>query len=263
MLNFKSLTSVICATAILAPTLLQAQSDSKNATVVIPPAPEENTWKYSIAPYLWFSGIDGQAGVNGIVADIDAPIGDLVDFLDFAGYLAFEAQKGDWGYYADFEYLKLSGSESGPNGPLIDKIKTSLEQFRIDAGIKYRIFHNDNTTIHLTAGAQYIYFSTDLEIQGIQNTSIDGSENWIDPVIGIALNHQFNDQWNAHVTANIGGFGVSSDSTWQVLAGVGYSINDCWTLIGGYRHQYVDYENDGFLYDLNIGGPILGAVYNF
>jgi len=264
MLNFKSLTSVICATAIVAPTLLQAQSDSKNATVVIPPAPEENTWKYSIAPYLWASGLEGQMGVNGKVADIDMPLSDLLDVIDFAGYLAFDATKGDWGYYADFQYIKLSGSQATPKGFLADKLKAGMEQFRMEAGVKYRVYHDEKTTVRLMAGAMYTYFSSDLEIKGGPLAgSIDGSTDWIDPSVGISLDYQFNEKWNAHVVGQVGGFGVSSDITWQVLAGVGYSINDCWTIVGGYRHQYVDYENDGFLYDLDIGGPVLGAVYNF
>lgn len=81
--------------------------------------------------------------------------------------------------------------------------------------------------------------------------------------MGIAIDYQLNEKWNLHGSGQVGGFGVSSDSTWQVIAGIGYQINDCWSIIGGYRHQYIDYENGGFLYDLDIGGPMLGAVYNF
>ena len=256
--------SITCAALLATPCLAQTGSDSKDA-IVIPAAPQENTWKYNIAPYAWLSGLEGQAGVKGVVTDVDMPLDDILDVLDFAGYLAFEATKGDWGYYADLQYIKLSGSQDGPNDKPINKIKVGLEQFRMEAGIKYRIFHNAQTTIHLMAGAQYSYFSTDLEIKGDGpvDPSVDGSTDWIDPTIGIALHHEFNEKWHAHVVGQVGGFGVASDSTWQVLAGIGYQINDCWSVVGGYRHQYIDYSDGGFLYDLDVGGPVLGAVYNF
>lgn len=253
--------SITCAALLATPCL--AQSDSKDAQVIIPPAPVEDKWEYNIAPYLWLSGLEGQAGIKGIVADVDMPLDDLIDVLDFAGYLAFEANKGDWGYYADMQYIKLSGEQDGPGGPLINEIEVGLEQFRLELGVKYRIYHNEKTTIHLMGGAQYTYFSTELETSGRLAQDIDGSTDWVDPTVGLALNHQFNEKWNAHFVGQVGGFGAASDSTWQVLAGIGYQLNDCWRLVGGYRHQYIDYEKGGFLYDLDIGGPVLGAVYSF
>lgn len=263
MITLKHMPSLFCATLVALPTLTQAQSDSKNAQVTIPEPVATDTWEYSIAPYAWLSGMKGTAGVKGVEIDVDAPLDEILDVLDFAGYLAFNAQKGNWGYYADTQYIKLSGSQSGPQGPLIDKVKMGLEQFGLEAGVKYRVFHNDRTSIWLLAGASYTYFSTDLEIKGNTNGYIDGSTDWIDPTVGITLKHQFNDKWNAHVTGQAGGFGVSSDMTWQALAGVGYSINDCWNVIAGYRYESIDYQDGGFTYDLEIAGPVLGAVYRF
>lgn len=172
----KQVIAAFFGSALLAvPTLTHAQNDSKNASVVVPDMPQENTWEYSIAPYLWLSSINGKSGVNGIVSDVDAPISDILDVLDFAGYLAFEAQKGDWGYYADLQYIKLSGSQSGPQGSEIDKISISMEQFRMEAGIKYRIYHTEKTSIHLMVGAQYTYMATDLRTKGSLNEYAKGS----------------------------------------------------------------------------------------
>ena len=265
MFNFKSLSTLICATAIAASTLLQAQSDSKDAKIVIPdPVPQENTWEYKIAPYAWLSGIEGTSGVKGIEAAVDMPLDDILDILEFAGYLAFEANKGNWGCYADLQYIKLSGGDSVLRGPIKADVEMNLEQFHMELGVKYRIYHNENTTIRLIAGVQYTYFALDMKIEGNRiSTSADGSEDWVDPTVGITFDHRFTEKWGAHLTGQVGGFGVSSDFTWQVLAGVGYAISDNWNLIGGWRHQYIDYENDGFVYDLDIGGPILGATYQF
>ncbi|NWK56962.1 outer membrane beta-barrel protein [Verrucomicrobiaceae bacterium N1E253] len=261
---YKTIATCVISSLISTAGALQAQDDSKNASIIVPdPVAAEDTWEYNIAPYLWLSGIEGQAGVKNVVTDIDLPLDDIIDLLDFAGYLSFKANKGNWGYYADMQYIKLKGEQEGPGGPLINKVNIGLEQFRMELGAKYRIYHNDKTTIRLMAGLQYTYFYTELETKGKLTQDVDGSTDWIDPTIGISLTHQFNEKWNAHVVGQVGGFGVSADSTWQVLAGIGYQLNDCWRLVGGYRHQYLDYSDGGFLYDLDIGGPVLGAVYTF
>ena len=61
----------------------------------------------------------------------------------------------------------------------------------------------------------------------------------------------------------VGGFGVSSDLTWQAMGKVNYHINECWDVAVVYRYQYVDYEKDGFVFDVATGGAILGVTYNF
>ena len=50
---------------------------------------------------------------------------------------------------------------------------------------------------------------------------------------------------------------------WQVGFGPGYIFNDWLTLEFYYRHMSVDYENDGFLFDADLGGLFLGAVIQF
>lgn len=261
MNSSKYIHSIVCAALIATPCM--AQSDSKDAKVIIPAPIEENTWEYSISPYLWLSGIDGTSGIHGQEVDVDIPLDDAIDMLDFAGYLAFKAQKGKWGYYADFQYLKLSGSQATPIGFLADKLTVDLEQFTSEAGVKYSLYQTDKTLIQIMAGAQYTYFSVDAKAKGRISASIGDSEDWIDPTIGLTLIHKFNEKWNLHLTGQVGGFGVASDSTWMAMGGVGYTINDCWRAILGYRHQYIDYEKGDFLYDINVGGPMLGVVYEF
>jgi hypothetical protein len=61
----------------------------------------------------------------------------------------------------------------------------------------------------------------------------------------------------------VGGFGTSSDKVLDVMAGLGYEISDRTSLFAGYRVMDVDYSKDGFVYDVNQHGPILGGVFRF
>ena len=66
--------------------------------------------------------------------------------------------------------------------------------------------------------------------------------------------------------ADIGGFGVGSDLTWNAQAVAGYHF----TVAGyeafaaaGYRALYWDYKNGGFAWDVTMSGPMLGAGPRF
>jgi hypothetical protein len=44
---------------------------------------------------------------------------------------------------------------------------------------------------------------------------------------------------------------------------LGYRFSRWLSAHGGYRHIKVDYKNGDFLYDLELSGPIIGAVFRF
>jgi hypothetical protein len=62
----------------------------------------------------------------------------------------------------------------------------------------------------------------------------------------------------------IGGFGAGSDFMYDVFGGVGYEINDMFSAVGGFQASYADYKGkDGFLWDVTMYGPIIGASVKF
>jgi hypothetical protein len=70
--------------------------------VLIEPADE---WRFSIAPYLWGAGLNGDAGLFGLQPiNIDMSFGDIIDDLHFGGMLVAEAHNGTWGPFGDIVY---------------------------------------------------------------------------------------------------------------------------------------------------------------
>ena len=61
----------------------------------------------------------------------------------------------------------------------------------------------------------------------------------------------------------MGGFGVGSRATWQLLGTVNYRLADQLTLSAGYRKLSVDYRSGGTRFDMRLGGPIIGATLEF
>jgi hypothetical protein len=44
---------------------------------------------------------------------------------------------------------------------------------------------------------------------------------------------------------------------------IGVQLSRSFAIELGYRHLYVDYENDGFVYKADTSGPIIGERFTF
>ncbi len=58
---------------------------------------------------------------------------------------------------------------------------------------------------------------------------------------------------------DVGGFGVSSDLTWQAYGGLGFQLNDWFSAQAGYRYLLEDFDDGSFVYDVALHGPLIGV----
>jgi hypothetical protein len=47
------------------------------------------------------------------------------------------------------------------------------------------------------------------------------------------------------------------------MVSLNYDVNETLLVTLGYRHMSVDFEDGDFVYDVEISGPIIGAVFRF
>ena len=97
----------------------------------------------------------------------------------------------------------------------------------------------------------------------VGSVSLSEDFNWIDPLIGARAFYAFNDRLSVMGQADIGGFGVGSDLTWSLLGTFNYVFNDTWSGSLGYKYLSVDYDDDGYVFDVDLSGPVLGVTYRF
>jgi opacity protein-like surface antigen len=93
--------------------------------------------------------------------------------------------------------------------------------------------------------------------------SRSGDKDWVDPYIGARIQHPIADRWTLVGYGDIGGFGVGSDFAWQAIAGVNYDFSKSVSGKLGYRYLAVDYDKDGFLYEMDSYGAYLGVGFRF
>lgn len=223
-------------------------------SLAAPGAEAAGDWSYRVAPYLWTTRINGVVGPSANPADVDVSFKDLIENADLALAGLFEATyKEDWGFMAEGMYADLSTAATGPKG---GKATLDLEYaFLTLAGAK-RVAPN----VDVYAGARGIFMDTTLKLSagGMADPSGSVSKDWWDPIIGFKVTGSVNEKLSTIVAMDVGGFGVSSEMTYQVVANLIYEFNPTWSAIFGYRLLDIDYDKDGFVFDTRQDGLILG-----
>jgi hypothetical protein len=137
---------------------------------------------------------------------------------------------------------------------------------------QWRAVDSDQMTLDVMAGARYWNIDNDITARGqidvgpitiIKELSGSDGASWVDPMIGLKSRIDTDTDFYFTGWGMVGGFGVGSDFNWDVMGGVGYEWTDHFSTVLGYRALGVDYEDDGFVYDVVQQGVALGAVFNF
>jgi opacity protein-like surface antigen len=228
--------------------------------------PAESGWTFAAAPYLWMAGIEGTIGQFGLPpVDVDASFIDVLENFDIGAMMVGEARYDRFGVAFDFQYVKVSAGADTPLGLLSDKVEVTSETLTVLVAAEYRVVETNTASLDLMAGGRLWSVDTDLDPQGgpADPLFFSDGDTWVDPIVGARGRVNLSPEFYLTGWGMIGGFGVASDLTWDVMGGAGYAVSDRVSLIAGYRALSVDYENDGFQFDVVQHGPILGARISF
>lgn len=252
-------------------TQAEAQADSErvrrserdSTTNVSANAGQPEGWEVFLSPYLWASGLKGEVGSRGRSTEVDLGFSDIVKNLDGALMLPIELRKGRWGLLSELILIKLS-DQSGTPGPLFGSVELGADETLVQLLPLYRIIPQDPVALDVLAGGRLWHISAELNFTPgiLPGVIVDATERWIDPIIGVRTIAEIGKRWRIYGYGDLGGFGISSDFTWQLLGTIGYQIGTGTVLRFGYRHLDVDFENEdnGFIFDTGTGGWILGLT---
>ena len=212
---------------------------------------QDQEWKWSITPYGWFAGIDGNIGVPPLVAPVDQSPSDVISDLDLGGMLTLDGNNGTWGALGDLFYVRLKSSSQTALG----EVKGDVEQWMVTVVPYYRALTNEKVAVDVGVGGRYMDMDIDVSTPAGSGSRSNG---WIDPLLLARVNVPLGEKFYLRFSGDIGGFGVESDFAWQVVAAGGYTINKYLDVLLAYRHIDIDYEDEDFVFDAAMSGLALG-----
>lgn len=218
----------------------------------------EGDWELSLAPlYMWALNMNGDARIGPIAAPVDVGFGDIFDTLEFVFTAHFEAlSKKQGGIFIDYSYVVLEEDNVTP-GPIIN---TDTKMNIVELAGFYR-FDKEPHGFDVFGGARIIDMDVEVDVVG-RPLKVIGSQGWLDPMIGARWLWDMADKWKLSLRGDIGGFGVGSDFSWDLIGLIQYKPWEHVSIVGGYRVMDIDYEDDDsaalFQLDAQMRGPVFG-----
>lgn len=225
----------------------------------------DDAWTVIWPIYLWASGIEGRVGAGGNVIEIDVGFRDLVKKLDGALFLPLELRKGRWAAVLEVIAIRL-GDQRAFAGRLFDRVDLESDQTLIELSPRYRLTRPGALTLEALAGLRLWHLSTTLTLHPanpvLPELTLGVGELWADPIVGARALARPGGRWQLSARGDLGGFGIGSEFTWQLIGLVGYEVASGTTLLAGYRQLDVDFrdDDDGFVYDTGTGGWVIGVA---
>lgn len=232
-------------------------------------------WSGQITPYVWGTGISGTLTPRANLPSFSASrsFSDLLRDLDAAVFVSGFARRDRFVLLGDLSWSSSSRTGGLPAAvpglplPVGTPVRGTLEQTSITLAAGYRALATPDATVDVLAGLRHwnIRSTAALAVPAPPpfNQTVSRTVSFTDPILAARLNLRIAPGWSAILYGDVGGFGVGSELTAQIVATVNYQVSEHVYVSAGYRHLHVDYRRGGTRVDMNMGGPLLGVTWRF
>jgi hypothetical protein len=206
-------------------------------------------WYVRVAPYLWLSNLGG-------VVDLEKPpqstiVGGYelsVDSEDLRSTWALRAEigKGRWRAWLNASSAPIALSTemvpvATPETTVEGRYDLKWQSYELFAVRQVGPFSAKHA-IEVYAGARLVRQKWIIAPQQLPEERVD--ESWAEPAIGGRLFTELGSRFWASFNADIGGFGVGSDSTWEMGGEVGFTLAQPLDVTMRYNYLDVEYDNE-------------------
>ena len=243
----------------IAGNVLMAGGDSAPVEPVVVEELVSDEWKFQFSPmFLWGMHIDGASTIGPTTAPLDLDFSDILNSLSAVFTFHFEATKGDWTYFSELQYVKLTPTmDITP----IASMDINFRDYMFELGTGYAFSRSERSKWEGLLGLRYTQQKIKTTLQPVNVGLLDVSNNWIDIFVGLRNTYTISDEWTLLSRADIGAGG--SDFVWNAVVMADYRFNDWGSVFFGFKAMDYDYDNDkhGFdhyAYDATQYGPLAG-----
>lgn len=239
---------------------------SPAATGAAPAKPSD--WALQITPYVWASGLSGRFSPFRLVPTmhVKKSFADVMGDFNLGGFLHVWGRKGSLVLGGDFMYVSTTDSRSVDPAPIVGAIHGRLTTGLFYASLLggYRLLDAKGITVDLLSGARVWSVSNRASVDvGPIALGYNKSFAWVDPLVGARVFWGLTDKFSVQAQGDIGGFGAGSKLTWHGVGTLNYALADHLSASVGYKILKVDYERNGYVFDVTMSGPVIGLTYRF
>jgi len=238
-------------------------------------AKDSEGWNYSVAPlYLWAKNIEGESSLGGNAAPLNLDFkDDILENLDGAFAIHFEARKNNLTLFAEYNYAKLDPSTQLDLGPIEAGVNVDFTDIMWEVGTMYKFADSGSTQWEILGGVRYLEQEIDILIDtggadlGLLPRKISGGDDWWHVFGGLRVVTKITDRWSLRARADYG-YRNSDNKGLHATTMADYRFKDWGSFFAGYRYLDTDYDNDEpgakqYSADLNQQGPVFGVNFYF
>ncbi len=232
------------------------------------PATIAEEWEFYLSPlFLWGQSLDGEATLNGKTAPLDLDFqDDILENLDGAFTFHFEARRGDFGIFTEYQYVSLDPGVGAMLGPLEVNADVEFKEHVFEAGGAWAFINEDDSRMELLLGARYTDQDVDVDLSLAgpgplppQDRNITGGDDWWHGIVGLRLIQEINRNWTFVVRGDYG-YGGSDNTAANLAFQFDWKFNSWGSLFIGGRYMVYDYEDSDYGFDADRAGPLGGLM---
>lgn len=224
-------------------------------------AEESEADSTQITIYGWLAGATGEFRpfTGAPTLEFDNSFGEVLGDLDAAFFASAQLRRDRFVAVADISYASLSREGLVPPGvPASGKIS----QLAITALGGARVHDSDQVTVDLLGGARLWDLGGRVSVP-LVGVSLAPDKTFVDPIVATRINAPLAPRLSALFQADMGGFGLGSDFTYQVVGTLNYRAGRRSYVSAGWRHLHLDYNDAGTRFVGSQTGPIIGFTQTF
>jgi hypothetical protein len=216
--------------------------------------------------------MDGTIGDDGREFDVDTDWTDSLENLDdleFALDARVRFEKGRWSGTVTVDGATIETEAEGEGFDTDAELSVWILQAQVGFGLfGGRLGCSPCAPVgcleaYAGARAYWVDKEVDIDPGSTVGLTLDSSDEWIDPIVGLRGELHVGDHWSFILEGDVGGFGVGSDLSWHLLGSVTYHFTRHFGIAAGWKILDVDYEEDDFIWDMQMSGPFLALVFSF
>ena len=219
-------------------------------------------WEFSVTPYLWAISTELDTRIN-LPGGGQQDFSDILDKLDFAAQVNFEAHKGKLGFLVNATNLQTSDRVEREAFDVDTDATTNL----LEAAVLLTAIEGDGYVARALIGTRITGNELDLTIRDRESGDIvreaSSDATLTDFMFGMRFEQDLSENWRLIARGDVAT--GDTDFTWNVSFLAGRRFGDSGMLVLGYRHLDIDFDNGTDLQSPNlaINGPIVGYSFEF